>query len=332
MIAQKITHSIARIREMGIRKASMLIIHKIKKALFARIWRKRWHNGFTFHTVPKKVIVHPAWYKLVRENVLNGSIKQSSITILGFGTYSFPPNATPWHTDFTSQAQSPSHWATAFYTDIAIPNNTNVDIKIPWELSRLHHLVVCTDAATFTATIDSWMQHNRFLTGVNWFNPMEVGIRAINLIWTSLRFRNNPAIADAWWQKFDGMLYSHKVFLKSNWEVSDRPNNHFLADLLGLAYLECFLNLDIKKTYRTLLNAITQQLLPDGTAYEGSTAYHRLVTEMVWHATLLGKYFHGGVPAQLAQQLAQMQEFITDCTDDAGNFVMIGDNDGGKII
>lgn len=65
------------------------------------------------------------------------------------------------------------------------------------------------------------------------------------------------------------------------------------------------------------------QIQPDGTSYEGSTAYHRLDTEL---------YLHAGFFGCKSNKLEQMIRFVQDCSDQKNNFVQIGDNDSAQLV
>jgi len=233
-------------------------------------------------------------------------------------------------------------------------NKNLPDIKIPWELSRFQHLfplglhyskaeksgnhaLLKEYSHIFQANVSDWIHKNPYLMGVNWVCPMEVGIRATNLIWGFHFFKNSPHISQKFWQQFICVLFHHAEYLESNLEVSDKPNNHYLADLLGYLYLSTFL-IDIKIIYQTkkwvlkeIIKQLKHQVLPDGTSYEGSTAYHRLNTEMVLHVMLLAKYTDITLPG-VENLYNKMLRFLDDCHDESGNLVQIGDNDSGKIL
>jgi hypothetical protein len=87
------------------------------------------------------------------------------------------------------------HWDKKYYASFTsnelMPGN-GIDIKIPWELSRFHHLVTIAQAWDLTNDINysneffsqwsNWEDSNPFCYGINWTNTMEVAIRATNLI------------------------------------------------------------------------------------------------------------------------------------------------------
>ena len=125
------------------------------------------------------------------------------------------------------------------------------DVKVAWELSRFQHLQPLALAFKMSSNLDEkktfakvfqdhilcWIAQNSFLKGVNWMCPMEVAIRSINWIWAFDKFKYSCCISDEFWKKFIASLHDHLIYLENNPETSDRPNNHYLCDLLGEIYL-----------------------------------------------------------------------------------------------
>lgn len=319
---KKFFHILRRAWQMGLATAIVLLYYRCKKRLFIRYWRGRKH---VFAPLQAPSTSSPI-----------------TVSILGFGTHTFPSSsAITWHQDLFV-ATSPAAWRTAFFADITIPVNyalnltttRQADIKVPWELSRLH-LLHDVDAATLLAILDAWMQHNPFPYGVNWYNPMEVAIRAINIILAVNKHRT--ALTAQQEKSIRQLLALHAQFIEHCWEVSDRPNNHYLADLVGYLYLCCYL--DIKKYYRSryrawrwLQHAFKHQILADGTSYEGSTAYHRLDAQLLYLALICAQKHGLRIDSWWYDLQARMHQFIADCSDAPGTLVTIGDDDGGSIV
>lgn len=258
------------------------------------------------------------------------------------------------------ETQFPTSWKTAFYDDIPIIWSTNEhalvqpDVKLPWEYARFNYVFTLGMAykaayavdnttraqsysTTFVTNITNWLDHNPYMIGITWKCPMDVAIRAINLIYGVCFFYQETRIPDLFWQRLFCSLRNHLHYLEHNLELSDKPNNHLLADLLGALFLTLFFKPlpGFAQRYEQMLEAfvdqINHQVMPDGTAYEGSTAYHRLDTEMVLHALILCKAY-GLDKHLLEEKFRAMSNFLNDCTLASGTIVQIGDNDSGKIV
>lgn len=323
--------------------------------------------------------------------------------ILGSGIKCF--EKIPWHQDFKSpdfaslnfasrdfmshdftSNNSTKSWKHSFYQDITASCPTNIkldeynpDIKVPWELSRFQHIFVLGKAYQITQNnkyadafqnqISDWIEQNPYMTGVNWVCPMDVAIREINWIWGFYFFKDSPNISNAFWIKFINILHLHLHYLEFNWETSDKPNNHYISDLVGYLYLCEFFkikNAHINNAYanntsidkkknrciKKILEQFFHQIQPDGTCYEGTTGYHKLDTELFLHFKLIcnatqnsnsncktkqAKNGPTGLPTEFLSRFYKMIGFLQACSDLSGsdeseNFVTIGDNDSGKIL
>jgi hypothetical protein len=363
MVAQKCIHYLRRIQDMGLGTAWWLTSNRIKKKYF--LWRHRQHWLPNKYPSQANVTAQPPLFCLA---ILNDPLFQAAlpnqfktpesiqqladqaakpcIKLLGFGTFCFN-NPIPWHSDVTTNQPSPGLWQTGFCSTIT--PQAGVDIKVPWELSRLQHLfhlglgyrqaiqannhkLATVYAAAVVTQITDWIDNNPYLIGVNWTNPMEVAIRSINLIWAWALFHDAPNIPSTFRQRLTAVLHGHQTYLAHTWEVSDRPNNHYLADLIGHAYLNALFGITNKKLIQTTISQFRHQTNHDGSCYEGSTAYHRLDTELLLHFILLCKYTHQPIPDDLLNRFTLMQTFLANCTDSNGNLVQIGDNDSGSIV
>lgn len=261
-------------------------------------------------------------------------------------------NNINWHQDFKTTEIIPE-WKTGFYKNIKIktkhPKNTNVyysDAKVPWELSRLQHLPRLGEAFkqtmnnnylnTFIKHLNDWIDKNSFLYGINWVCPMDVAIRAINIIHGMNYFKKD--ISKDLFDKIINSLYQHAIYLENNWELFYKNNNHYLTDLLSYFYLSLLFE-DLKhfkkaktKIFKKILKQFDEQIMQDGTCYEGSTSYHKLVTEIFILFQNLCINNQLKLPSNFVKRLNKAKQFIKDCTDSYGNFVQIGDNDSGQII
>ena len=262
----------------------------------------------------------------------------------------------PWHSDFRLRYQHPDadylFDKQLFYKDIKVSfgltDRLIKDIKMPWELSRSSYFFVLGSAyqkgrnplyaRAFVEYITDWLDENPFLLGPNWVCPMDVGIRAFNWVWAFHFFRDAEHIDPVFWERFTSSLYDHMIYLENNWEVYDKTSNHYLADLVGY-YAVTWFFADLKNVskraiwcHKEILKESEKQIFDEGAAYEGSTAYHQLVTEMFYHFSLLAQEHGHAIPGSFTTKLSKMFTFIDWCTTDSGYLVKIGDDDSGKML
>ena len=234
-----------------------------------------------------------------------------------------------WHRDFKSGYRwNPDQC----FLDVAHGHEVGVDIKVPWELSRGHHLVLLAQTALLTgaptyareciAQLTGWIEANPTGCGVNWACPMDVAIRAVNWLWSLSLLAESPLMTEVWLTEVLASLVAHGRFLMDNLEVRDDgvTTNHYLADLVGLLYL----GLCLKEVHdaegwkafalRELVREMDRQVLADGAHYESSLSYHRLVTEMFLSSAVLCRCHGLELPPTFHDRLEKMCEFVQGYT------------------
>ena len=293
---------------------------------------------------------HKSWPGLLAQ------ARAGCVQLLGAAPYCINQEGANWHEDFRLKQRQPakecSFASDLFYTDIHI-NVTQgweegKDIKLPWELSRLQDLFLLAyefhtqreahDWQRIEKCVTNWIEKNPYLLGPNWVCPMEVGLRALNLVWIVVLCAPHLSPSSSL-EKIIGALYDHFFYLEHNWEVYDgRTSNHYLSDLVGYLYC-CWLFLEgngVKQKARECCARIEREMMKqvfaEGTNYEGSTAYHNLVLELFHHAALLAPLVEYKFSQAYYERLKAMAVFRGWCSYVPNAFVTIGDNDSGKVL
>jgi hypothetical protein len=273
-----------------------------------------------------------------------------------------------WHRDFKSGYR----WPVRYYRTLKLVRfDDNSDVKVPWELSRFQHLFTLGKAywltqdekyaQEFRAQIESWVAANPFKKGVNWQCAMEVAIRAVNWIVAANFFRTSTSCDLHFWRNFLRTLYLHGKFIRKNleWHAQLR-GNHYLSDVVGLIWLGAFFR-DTSPGQEwlhfgrdQLVLEMHHQVNPDGTDYESSNSYHRLVTELfvagalalARNADFFGTPLASGGPSESGEELdcvravcgadfvdrlRGMFDFIFHYTRPDGLAPQVGDADDGRL-
>jgi uncharacterized heparinase superfamily protein len=271
-----------------------------------------------------------------------------TVDLLGSGDVDLG-NRIDWHRDFKSGKQ----WPRAWFGDIPeIDLTDDSDIKVPWELSRFYHFVALGKAyvisgeeryaAEFEEQWHGWLADNRPSHGVNWHCPMEVAIRAINLLWAAALFRGSPHLDTA---GLAASLLRHGRFIRENLEFDRRVvngklqrmnGNHYAADLAGLVYLGVMLRgAEPERWLRFALKELEieleVQVMPDGAHWELSPAYHRLVLEMLIGCGLLCQSNGIPLPPNMPGKVEAMLGFLEGYLRSDGRAPLVRDADDGRI-
>ena len=240
-------------------------------------------------------------------------------------------------------------WPMTHFTRLQIVRGDGSDARVAWELNRLHHLTTLGRAYLFTGDeryteeflrqIASWNEANPTRFGINWANAMEAAIRAVNLIAAMEMFRLSPLVTDKQVALLLKMILQHGRFIRANLEFSYRaPSNHYLSDLIGLFAIGATIP-DLKDSRRWvkfsasgLRFELMRQVNADGVSYEGTTGYHRLVTEIFALFFTLSRSVKISFPLTHRHRLETMFRFALHYIKPDNTAPMLGDSDDGRLM
>jgi hypothetical protein len=237
---------------------------------------------------------------------INKSNQKYSTLVSKFLTKQYCP--IDWHVDIKSGYR----WSERIHSSrIKFGNTPGVDVKIPWELSRFHHLVhLAIDSIEFSENKGEKLENqNEFQNqvldfiannpprfGVNWVCSMDVAIRISNILLAYDIFRSvNCTFSASFENILVNSIYDHASHIMNNleWYPGNIRNNHYLSDIMGILFCTSHLEkselTDAWHTFAAseLVNEVNYQFYDEGTNFEGSTCYHRLSTELVLWGTLI---------------------------------------------
>jgi hypothetical protein len=301
-------------------------------------------------------------YRARRRRPDTGSGRNARESRRILGLIEAPYRRLDWQIDFKSGYR----WSEAtWFKGIRIGPAPGADIKVPWELGRMQHLFPLVDAhirsgsdaggtgrpspylAEYRNQVLDFIGNNPPRFGVHWNCAMEVAIRVCNLLVSADLLLSAGAVLD---EAFLGILansvFEHGRHIRGNLErYGEERNNHYLADLVGLAFAGKYLAGDREAeewlgfAAKTLPEEIDYQFNGDGSNFEGSTAYHCFSTEMALYGLALlageegrkGDAYRGRYAAQAAR-LGRAAEFIVHITKPNGEIPQIGDDDSGSFL
>ncbi|MBK6424303.1 MAG: alginate lyase family protein [Gemmatimonadetes bacterium] len=267
------------------------------------------------------------------------------VDLLGSGPVALGP-VLDWHTDFKSGLS----WAPRFFDRIAYHDLDHPsDVKVPWELSRLHWLLPAAQAYQLTGeeryaagirdVLEQWIAANPYAASINWTCTMEVGLRALSWSWLFHACSGSAAWADEGFRaRFLAMLWLHGRFTIRHLEVAPVAGNHYTANAAGLVFAGLFFGGPgeperwRERGWAILEQEIELQTHPDGVNHEASVPYHRLVLELFhFPARLRARHGLPVAPAYRAH-LLRMARFTRACVRPDGLVPVIGDADDARAL
>src|SRR5262249_47362661 len=187
--------------------------------------------------------------------------------------------------------------------------------------------------------VRSWRAQNPVGRGPNWACPMEVALRAMNLIAAFSLFLPSRNIDEDALAELLMIFDQHGAHIRRNLEYSHiATSNHYMCDVAGLLWLGIMLpELQDAAEWREfglreLLNEMGKQTLPDGADSESSTGYHRLKIELLLYSFVLCRENGIEIDQKYWQKLRAMADYTRAYLRPDGRAPLIGDSDSGQIL
>jgi len=223
------------------------------------------------------------------------------------------------------------------------------DIKVVWDFNRCHHLLWMGEAFLITGKkeyaeeilnqLNDWIEQNPLMYSINWTCSMDVAIRAVNWIYSLSMISNSGVISDDFVQKVMQSLFEHLFFISNNLEKTiPNSGNHYLSDLVGILYIaplfpkNRFAKIANKFALKEFYHEALVELNEDGSNYENSISYHRLVTELFAYTLFSLIRRHQSVPYEVVNRIYLAIDYINYYTMHNGLAPMVGDNDNGRLL
>jgi hypothetical protein len=267
----------------------------------------------------------------------------------GLQDYGFP---LQWNRDYSAGHEWPkgidllAMGRAAF--DIVVDKTSAAEIKAPWDLSNMHWIPSLVSAFYltgesryidhFVADTTDWLRENQPFLGVNWFCPMNIAMRAANLIVGLTAFY--PFLEKKFTAELVASLFRHGVVTMAYLEVEsgERRNNHYLTNLVGMYFLGMFFqDTELGREWlgfakEELETEAAYQFYDDGVTFEDSSSYHRLSVEMLLYAAILARDNQDDFSQEFHQRLHRGLRFTRDLQQANHTIPQFGDNDNGRLL
>lgn len=341
------------IKKKGLKELIKIISKRCKFYIesYKYKFKKDKYRFLDYKTNKKRLLINNCEIKKLfkkKVNILKDADKilNHEFDFLGMDSLNIGSNII-WNKDYLHNFE----WNNKYYKLIrVVDKNYKADVKLPWELSRMHHLVILGQAyvisnnekytAEFISQLKSWIEKNPYKMSVNWTCAMEVAIRSINIIIALELFEESNLLTKDFKGLINDLLYKSGEFIYENLEDDDGiKSNHYLSNICGLFWLGIYFSKYNDETikwfefgYNELEIEILNETNEDGTSYEGSTSYHKLVTEMFLFSAIFAKKNNFYLSKGFNDRLRLMIEFLLDISKKDYTIPLLGDNDDGRFI
>ncbi|MBI5605853.1 MAG: alginate lyase family protein [Deltaproteobacteria bacterium] len=265
------------------------------------------------------------------------------------GIYDFGEGVPDWHRD----PQNPVPWPKVFFSHLDHNDLRYGRLLNVWEVNRqfyfydLGKAYYLTHDERFAQTLlthlKSWIDENPVGIGINWFSPMENGLRMISWLWGLFFILDQERSTDdlssllpqELRQKILTSIYWQTTFIEKNLSKYSSANNHRIGEALGLFWVGSLLpglrrsKKWRKKGWKILCQEIEIQIFPDGVPREQSTRYLFYVFDLYTLALLLARKENLPIPRVLWDRLEKICEYVMAQMDEGGNLPDLGDSSDG---
>ncbi|MCX8484534.1 MAG: alginate lyase family protein [Bacteroidia bacterium] len=256
-------------------------------------------------------------------------------------------NPIDWHLDFKSGFRWPKGTFYLKYKLVDVYNDA--DVKVPWEMSRCHHLLWLGEAYLFTKDekyakevinqIKWWIDENPCMYSINWTCAMDVSIRAVNWMYAINMISQSASLNETFFKRINDSLFEHGWFIFNNLEKwYPYSANHYASNITGLLYLgQLFKGTNEGKKWwnyalKEYFLEVRFQVLPSGAHFERSISYHRLMTELFAYPYFMLQRVNEPIPLDIQLRVESMFDFTDHYTKPNGLAPQLGDNDDGRLL
>src|ERR1035437_2678036 len=251
-----------------------------------------------------------------------GQILRHRFPILGVTVATGP--AIDWRRDYLHRVSTGTpYFRRSPYLDFSRAG----DHKAIWELNRHQHLPLLAQAFLLSGRreyldeafgqVESWLDANPFLRGINWASALEVAFRALSWAW--LWHMAGGEMPEAVRARFLTALERHGRYLERNPSIYFSPNTQLLGEAVALHALGVLFPAFPRAAHwalaggRIVEQQMERQVRGDGSHFEQSAYYHVSALDLFLLSRVRAK-----PPAAYAARLVSMAGYLDGLLGDDG--------------
>jgi hypothetical protein len=262
--------------------------------------------------------------------------------------FNYSDSEIDWHRDIHSDVAFSRH----FSKKISIRKNPELSAKNVWEINRLQFLPQISlnykltkdpdYIRLFLEIMNSWIDNNPYLRGINWYSNIEVNIRLINwffcweLMDVSDLVERNPRVKHFVVTKWIPSIYQHCEFSSQNPSRYSSANNHLIAEYAGLFIAASYWKFDESDRWKKYAKqGLEKEIVlqhSNGINREEAAEYIQFITDFFLIAFVVAERTANPFSETYRRSLKQVFEYILRFLDINGNYPAYGDGDDGKVI
>ena len=309
--------------------------------------KNQYERYFNQGKFPAKITV------VTKKNILSFSYSPEELypdSINIFGTaFRYTGQNINWQEDISTGERFPL----SFSKTIKIRDNSNLSAKNVWEVNRLQFLSFIAlnyrktgsdiYLSQFIRILNSWIDNNPYLVGINWYSNIEINIRLITwfFCWQILDadklITTNSEFKDFVDRKWIQAIFQHCRFSFYNPSKYSSSNNHLISEYAGLFIATSLWQFKESEKWnryskKGLEKEILRQHSENGINKEEAAEYIQFITDFFLIAYIVGENTSNKFSENYKIQFRKILDYISNFLDMNGHFPQYGDEDDGKCF
>ena len=313
----------------------------------AQYWQKRKERKSQQGYFPREKQLLSPPKPVLPIGTIDFAINERSIPI--FGQDFYYDKTIDWHLDISSQHRFPR----SFAKDINIRTSKYGSAKHVWEVNRLQFLPLLAlhyrstpdekILQQFQRIVQSWIDDNPYLVGVNWYSNIEVNIRLIvwffcwELLDVNTLMQKNSQFKKFVEERWVPTIYLHCLYSHRNPSYYSSANNHLISEYAGLFVAASYWKFAESEEWLSHAKAglekeIINQHSENGINKEEAAEYIQFITDFFLIPLVVARATNNPFSDAYQNRLMKIMDYIYQMMDVRGSIPYYGDEDDGKVI